>query len=76
MFENKKIKVFNKLIGTGICSAQQFLRMSGADLIYSIPNLEPDELSDLIAIQDSVRDGNLFECLCGKENYSEVKNEY
>lgn len=74
MFENSKIQVLNKLIGTGMSSSQEFLRMSGADLIYSIPSLEPNELSVLTELQDSVRNNNLFDYLCGKGNYSESES--
>ena len=69
--ENKRIVVMNKIIGTGMKTSAQFLRMSPADLIYSIPSIEPDELRILTEIQDSVRNGTLFECLCGKDEINE-----
>lgn len=75
MFENKRIEVLNKVIGTGMVSSYQFLRMSTADLIYSIPSLKASELRPLMEIQNAVREGNLFECLCGKDETNE-QSEY
>lgn len=40
--ENKRIAVMNKIIGTEMKTSTQFLRMSPADLIYSIPSIKPD----------------------------------
>lgn len=70
MYDSKKISVLDKLIGTGIKGKPEFLRMSLADLVYSIPDLEADELHIMHELQDSIRDNKLFEYLCqrGEEN--------
>ena len=74
MYENKALEVLNKIVGTGLASTSEFLSMSAVDMIYSIPSLEPDELSIAIKLQDGVRDGNLFESLCGKETAYEQED--
>lgn len=67
MYDSRKMAVLDKLIGTGISAKTEFLRLSPVDLIDCIPDLQANELRILCELQDSVRNNNLFDFLCRRE---------
>lgn len=62
--KHKKIKILEKVVNTGIKSETDFISLTPADMIKSIPELTTDEFRILCDIQDSVRAGALFSFLC------------